>query len=215
MADELQTARLQSIDGSHDTIARLASQRTKFRGAVKALTTERDAAKAEIVALKQQVIDAAKTGGAEEIAALKATIRDNAHRGKFDELAKAAGVKPKALQDLWERSGYKAEGDVPDEAKIKVAIETQRTDRDYLFEPAAAQGEGADEGNPDTPPEPKPGPGRGQGGTQRSTGTQFQATDAQLRDPAWCFANADKLAAMSKDVSGLAVNQVASKFAIV
>jgi hypothetical protein len=190
-------------DASHDTVARLASQRSKFRAA------------AEVATLKQQVIDAAKTGGAEEIAALKATIRDNAHRGTFDRLAKAAGVKEKALNDLWERSGYKAEGDVPDESKIKAAIDKQKADRDYLFEPATEAASGAEglEG-PDTPPEPKPGPGRGQGGTQRAAGGQFQATDAQLRDPNWCFANAAKLSQVANEVAGLPVSQVSGKLAI-
>jgi hypothetical protein len=202
-------------DASHDTVARLATQRSKFRNAVKSLTVERDALKADIAKLEAAVLEAGKTGGAARIAELEGRLRDQSHRGKFNELARAAGVKAKALDDLWEKSGYKAEGDEPDESKIKAAIGKQQKDRDYLFEAASdPASEAEDLEGPDTPPEPKPGPGRGQGGTQRSTGSQFQATDAQLRDPAWCFQNAGKLAAVAGEVAGLPVSQVSGKLAI-
>jgi hypothetical protein len=210
-------------DASHDTVARLATQRSKFRAAAKNLTTERDQLRAEVTKLKGEVLEAAKTGGAARIAELEGQLRDQSHRGKFNELAKAAGVKANALDDLWERSGYKAEGDQPDEGKIASAIAKQKTDRDYLFEAATDPAEGAEgQEGPDTPPgsgersrtEPKPGPGRGQGGNQRATGGQFQATDAQLRDPAWCFANAAKLSQVANEVANLPNAQVSSKLAI-
>jgi hypothetical protein len=202
-------------DASHDTVARLASQRSKFRAAAKSLTTERDALRAEIAKLKGELLETAKTGGAARIAELEGQLRAQGHRAKFDELARAAGVKPNALDDLWEKSGYKAEGDQPDDAKIKAAIADQRTKRDYLFNAATEPAEGLEglEGV-DTPPEPKPGPGRGQGGTQRAAGGQFQASDAQLRDPAWCFANAAKLNQVASDVANLPVSQVSGKLAI-
>jgi hypothetical protein len=214
MPDEI-VARELGRDTSSATVARLAAQRTKWRTAAATLVQERDAARAEAVTAKQAAIDAAKTGGAEEIASLKATIKLNAHRGKFDELAKAAGVRPKALNDLWDKSGYKADADAPDEAAMTKAIEKQKTDRDYLFEPADQVEADADPaGFNDAPPEPKPGPGRGQGGNRPSTGTQFQATDAQLRNPEWCFANQGKIQQMAKDVATLPVASVGGKFAI-
>jgi hypothetical protein len=215
MSDPLQPAALIRADASHDTVARLATQRSKFRAVAKNLTTERDQLQAEVTKLKAEVLEAAKTGGAARIAELEGKLRDQSHRGKFNELAKAAGVKPNALDDLWERSGYKAEGDLPDEAKIAAAIAKQKTDRDYLFNPATEAAEGLEgQEGPDTPPEPKPGPGRGQGGTKRADGGQFAATDAQLRDPAWCFANAGKMAQAANDAVNLPVSQVSSKLAI-
>jgi hypothetical protein len=215
MSEPLLSGATLRADASHDTVARLATQRSKFRAAAKNLTTERDQLRAQVVKLEAAVLEAGKTGGAARIAELEGQLRDQSHRGKFDELARAAGVKPNALNDLWEKSGYKAEGDLPDEAKITAAIAKQKTDRDYLFNPAGEAAEGLEgQEGPDTPPEPKPGPGRGQGGTQRATGGQFAATDAQLRDPAWCFANAGKMTQAANDAVNLPVSQVSSKLAI-
>jgi hypothetical protein len=214
MSETLDLGRIRA-DASHDTVARLATQRSKFRAVAKTLTGERDQLRAQVVKLEAAVLEAGKTGGAARIAELEGQLRDQSHRGKFNELARAAGVRANALDDLWERSGYKAEGDVPDEARMTAAITKQKTDRDYLFEATTDPAEGLEgQEGPDTPPEPKPGPGRGQGGTQRATGGQFQATDAQLRDPAWCFANAAKLSQVANEVANLPNAQVSGKLAI-
>ena len=210
-------------DSSGPTIARLAGSRDKWRTLAEKSIPERDGLRKEVAQLKLDVIEAVKNGGAAEIAALKATIKSNAHRGKFNELATAAGVKPKALEDLWNHSGYKAEGDAPDEAAITKAIETQRTERDYLFGDAPAGDEtGVETPEPgfiDGPPEPpklvKPGVGRGQSGTQRATGDQFQMSDAQMRSPEWCFANQNKRDAAAKAVADTPTAKVGEKFAIV
>ena len=221
MPEETTVTRELRHDGATETIARLAAQRTKFRGAVAKLTTERDAANTRIAQLEADLTEARKAGPAvEELAALKAQVKLEKHRGKFDELARAAGAKEKGLADLWEKSGYKAEGDVPDEAAIKAAIARQQTERDYLFEPPGDNGQGEAEGGPDvtTPPEleqPRPGPARGQGGTRRSTGSATQVTDAQLRDPAWMMANQAKIAAAARAAADLPINQVGSKLTIV
>jgi hypothetical protein len=222
MADDIVTKELRH-DGSSETIARLAAQRTKFRGAVTKLTSERDAANARIAKLEADVLEAGKTGGATRIAELEAQIKSNAHRAKFNELAKAAGVKPNAVEDLWEKSGYKADGAEPDEKAMTKAIEAQRTARDYLFgdpnaggtTPAAGDDE-EDDGAPEVKEleQPRPGPARGQGGQKKSTGSQTQFTDAQLRDPEWCFSNAGKLAAAAKAAGDLPISQVGSKFTI-
>jgi hypothetical protein len=215
MSEPLEAAARIRGDASHDTVARLATQRSKFRAAAKNLTTERDTLRAKVTQLEAAVAEAGKTGGAARIAELEGQIRSQGHRAKFDALARAAGVKPNALDDLWERSGYKAEGDVPDEARMTATITKQKTDRDYLFNASTEAAEGAEglEG-PDTPPEPKPGPGRGQGGTQRAAGGQFAATDAQLRDPAWCFAHAAQLSQAANEVANMPVSQVSGKLAI-
>jgi hypothetical protein len=160
-------------------------------------------------------------GAAAELAALREQVKADKHRGKFNELAKAAGAKDKALDDLWEKSGYKADGDVPDTKAMAKAIEAQREARDYLFEAeVAATAPGDEEEEDDGPPVkelevPRPGPARGQGGTRRSTGSQTQFSDAQLRDPEWCFANAGKLAAAAKVAGDLPISQVGSKFSII
>ena len=221
MAEETITRELRH-DGATETIARLAAQRTKFRGAVAKLTGQRAEDATRIAQLEADLAEARKAEGAvKELADLKAKVKLDGHRGKFNELARAAGAREKALDDLWDRSGYKAEGDTPDEAAIKAAIAKQQVDRDYLFEPAPGDNGQADaeEGAEGAPlPEleqPRPGPARGQGGTRKSVGSATQITDAQMRDPLWCHANQGKIAAAAKAAADLPINQVGTKFTIV
>jgi hypothetical protein len=196
-------------EGTLDTVARLGAQRRKFKDAAKRLTEERDTLKAERDKMAKELEEAKKAAGADKIAELEGRLREQAHRGKFNELAKAAGVKEKALNDLWEKSGYKAEGDAPDETKIKAAIEGQRSERDYLFEPAAQGQQGGET------PFVVPGPGRGQGGTAQNIGNRLDVTQAQLRDPAWCFANQAHIAKIGKEVANMPTAKVTERFAIV
>jgi hypothetical protein len=198
------------------TVARLGAQRSKWKAAAKKLVAERDADKKKVEELQKQIDDLKKAGGPEEVAKLKQTIRETSHRAKFDELAKAAGAKDKALNDLWEKSGYKAEGDAPDEAKIKTAIEAQRAERDYAFN---AQGDGQQQEqlhgfDPFATEPARPGPGRGQGGAAQNQAGVFGISQQQLRDPAWCFANQAAIAKASKEAANLPLSQVANKLAI-
>ncbi len=63
----------------------------------------------------------------------KGKLRDRDHRDKFRELARAQGVtQDKAIDDLWSLSGYKAEADEVDDAKITAAISTALQGRDWL-----------------------------------------------------------------------------------
>jgi hypothetical protein len=198
-----------AAESTGDTLARLGAQRRKWKDAAKRLTEERDADRAKVTELQKQVDDLKKAPGAEKIAELEGKLREQAHRGKFNEVAKALGAKEKALNDLWEKSGYKAEGDAPDETKIKAAIEGQRTERDYLFEPAAQGQQGGET------PFVIPGPGRGQGGTAQNIGNRLDVTQAQLRDPAWCFANQAHIAKIGKEVANMPTAKVTERFAIV
>jgi hypothetical protein len=221
MAEETTVTRELRHDGATETIARLAAQRTKFRGAVAKLTGQRAEDATRIAKLEADLAEARKAEGAvKELADLKAKVKLDGHRGKFNELARAAGAREKALEDLWEKSGYKADGDLPDETAIKAAIAKQQTDRDYLFEPPGENGQGGSEGGPDESGEPeaeqpRPGPARGQGGTRKSSGSATQITDAQMRDPLWCGANQGKIAAAAKAAADLPINQVGTKFTIV
>jgi hypothetical protein len=222
MADEIVTKEL-AHDTSNATIARLANQRTKFRGAAAKLTGERDTARTELAQARADLVEAQKhAGAAAELAALREQVKADKHRGKFDELAKAAGAKHKALDDLWERSGYKADGEVPDTKAMSKLIEAQREARDYLFEAegtaaAAGDDEEDDDGAPSVPEleQPRPGPARGQGGTKKSTGSQTQMSEAQMRDPEWCFQNGAKIQAAAKAAGDLPISQVGSKFSII
>jgi hypothetical protein len=197
-------------EGNLDTVARLGAQRRKFKDAAKRLTTERDEIKAELAKAKAELDDIRKTAPDTRIKELEAKLRETTHRARFNELAKEAGVKAKALQDLWEKSGYDAKGDAPDEAAIKAAIAKQREERDYLFdagEPKPAAGDEA-------PPAPKPGPGRGQGGTASNDSGPLALTQEQLRDPAFMFRNQAKIAKAAQAALSLPKGQVAEALAI-
>jgi predicted nuclease with TOPRIM domain len=109
-------------------------------------------------------------------------LRDRDHRDKFKELAQAAGVtEKKALDDLYQLSGYKPEADDIDEKKITAAISTALQGRDWLKSPAtgaaapngqpAAAGTqtGQTAGQATSPLQP--GPGASRGGASRQTDT--------------------------------------------
>lgn len=193
-------------DGQLDTVARLGAQRRKFKDAAKRLTEERDQIKAQLEAANKSLEEAKKADLAGENARLKAQIREQAHRSKFDEIAKEAGANPKALNDLYGASGYKAEDDAPDEGKIKAAIEAQKKERDYLFAapPATEQQQG----------QLRAGPASGQGGTAGNPAGAFTASQEQLRNPQWCFEHQAELKAASDKALNKPVNRVAEHFAI-
>jgi hypothetical protein len=222
MADPIVEKELQH-DSKDGTIARLAASSKHWKGRAAEWGKERTEARTENAQLKLDLAAAKKHEGATaELATLREQVKADKHRGKFNELAKAAGAKDKALDDLWEKSGYKADGDVPNEKAMAKLIEAQREARDYLFN---AEGEGkpapGDEEEDDDIPEvpelepARPGPARGQGGTKKSTGSQTQISESQLRDPEWCFQNAGKLAAAAKAAGDLPISQVGSKFSII
>jgi predicted nuclease with TOPRIM domain len=104
-------------------------------------------------------------------------LRDRDHRDKFKELATAAGVTaPKAIEDLYQLSGYKPEKDEIDEQTIQAAIGSTLQGRDWLKSPTtaagAANGQPAGSGTRTgqapgqaTPQPPlQPGPGASRGG---------------------------------------------------
>jgi chromosome segregation ATPase len=105
-------------------------------------------------------------------------LRDRDHRDKFRELATAAGVtETKALDDLYQLSGYKADADEINEPKIQAAIAGALQGRDWLKSPAP--GAGAPNGRPaaagtqtaqaaSQATQPlQPGPGASRGGASR------------------------------------------------
>jgi hypothetical protein len=181
-----------------ETVARLASKRDKWRAAARKLTEEREAARKEADELKAKVAELEK--GTAELASLKAQFAETGHRARWAELAREAGIAdPKAQADLWDLARYQPQGE-PSDAVIKAAIDGQRTERPYLF-PQGSQTlqqiaqQATQQAQQGLPPLVVPGPGRGQGGHGSNTGTKFQVSQSQYRDPAWCMANQKALAA--------------------
>lgn len=115
-----------------------------------------------------------------EVDRLKGEIRTRDHRAVFDRVAKGKGVAEDALDLVWQTSGYKAEGDAADEAKIGVLLDGLKG------KPGVARlfGEA-----PAPAPTTTPAAGRGQGAPAVDQGARFRVTSAQMRDPEWCRAN--------------------------
>lgn len=170
-----------AADSGDGILARIAAQRRSFKEALhrerektNSLQRDLEARNAELAKLKP-LADGSRVGALEaELATLK-------HRGRFDTVARDAGARPEALDDLYKLSGYQAEGE-PDDGKIKAAIDAQKTGRAYLFGSVEDASAGVER-----PAQPGPGSGRGAG----TSAPPARYTEAQLSDPAFVMANWD------------------------
>lgn len=187
------------IDSLQKEINRLTSENATLRTEAKSrrlkgktLSEEVDGLKAQVDALAKERDNLKATVTAQPgelqqtIERLQSEIRTRDHKEAFKRLAKAAGVtQDKALDDLWQVSGYKAEADQVDEPKLTAAITAALAGRDYLkatSAPDGANGNGAgasqqtphggDNGNR----QPGPGVNRGAG-----AGDPASEYDAQFR----------------------------------
>lgn len=103
---------------------------------------------------------------------LKGEIRTRDHKGKFNEVAKELKVRPEAIDDLFNLSGYKAEGDEVNVDAIKEAIAKSLEARPYLIDGTESQ----------QPAPARPGPGAGKG-PRPTDHTGFTQTYSQAADP--------------------------------
>lgn len=189
MADDA-TVKTQSDE---NLIARLASQRSRFRDQASTAVKERDTFKAERDRLMTENAELKKTAdtsvAVKRVAELEGKLRDLDHRKVFDRTAKAKGATDAALDDLWTLSGYKAEAPEADEAALGTLIDAQKTARPYLFG-----------GTTETPkngaPPAKPGPGSGQGAGPAAVGTLN--TDQQS-DVKYMMMNFDRISADARE----------------
>lgn len=124
---------------------------------------------------------------------LTSELRGVKHKQVFDKVAVGKGARPDGLSDLYKLSGYKPEADEADEAAIGLLIDSQRSERGYLFGEAKAE-----EGSTPPPP-PKPGVGGGQGGAIK--GAQ-KFTQEQLGDAGFVMRNYDAVVAYASEQAG-------------
>ena len=130
----------------------LQTQLDEVKGQITTLTTDRDGLKAKADA-KPGELQA-------ELDRLKGEIRTRDHRDVFTRLAKDSGVtQPKALEDLWSLSGYKAESDTADEKQITAVITSALQGRDWLKAAPLVDTSKTKVADAATPP----GPGQGRG----------------------------------------------------
>ena len=146
----------------------LTSERDEYRDALSSVSEERDGLKATPEASAR-------------IAELEAKIRDRTHYDKFAELARGEKAKENAVKNLWKLSDYKAEGDEPDEAKLKEVLKRLKAEADYAFDAADAPG------SPNKPPLPAPPAGgrsaRNDGGDGTVLTADMLANPAFMLDP--------------------------------
>lgn len=175
-----------------DVIGRLKAQRAILQKTLKETRADTEAIRKQNADLTARIADLEKRAGggaAERVKELEAQIRERAHRDVFDRIATQKGGRPEALNDLWRLSEYTPEADVADEATIGSLIDTQKSERAYLFGPASPNGA------PAPPPPPrKPGVGSGQGAPNPAPGQVPAPDDPRWSDVRWQWDNFDKIA---------------------
>lgn len=173
------------------TISRIGGKLRDARKQLTELTAERDAAVRAREAAATAAEKAAKDFDAEpsraEVQRLKGELRERDHRAAWERAMAERGVPPDARDLVYKNSGYRAEAEAPDADAITARLEAMAA------EPGVSRL--LQEGPPPSPP-----PGSGQGGWDGAAG-KFRVTTDQLRDGAWCMANADRLRQARQDGS--------------
>lgn len=81
----------------------------------------------------QQKYETAPSAHLQELNQLKEQIREQTHKSKFTEVASKLNLRKEAIDDAWGLSGYKVEGEEPDEAVITTALKGLVESRRYLL----------------------------------------------------------------------------------
>lgn len=147
---------------------------TDLRARVEAMEREREELKAR----------ADSSIHLKELERLRGEMRQGKHRQVFNDLALKLGANPKALDDVFSSSGWKADTDEVDVETMGSAISEVLANKDYLKAsvswdgvPPAAQGK-------DRSRLPKPAPAGGRGGRVDGVGPQIDLERAKS-DPAY------------------------------
>lgn len=149
---------------------------------VKELTTTNGALTDDNKKLAARVAELEKQLGTpgekdQRITELEGQVLTFKHKGEFAKVAKAAGVRDDAVDDLYTALGYKAEGE-PDAEKLKTAIEGAKASKGWAFSaPAGDDGKGQGQQQ-----QQKPIPGAGRGGANGGTDATL-ITAEQRADP--------------------------------
>lgn len=179
--------RIDELTSENATIKQEAKSR-RLKG--KSLQEELDGLKTQVDSLTKErdTLKAAATAQPHELQStidtLRSQIRERDHKDAFKRLAKDAGAKTEdnAIADLWNASGYKADSDAIDDAKITAAIASALAGRDWLKAAQAPDGangngagastqtaHGADNGNR------LPGPGVNRGAAAGDPASEWDA----------------------------------------
>ena len=173
------------------SLHRLGQQVAEVREQMKAIAGERDAAvkardeAAAAAARAAQDFDAAPHKA--EAERLRGELRERDHRAAWERAMAERGVPTDARDLVYKNSGYKAEVEAPDADAIMARLEAMAAEPGVSRLLAEA-----------APPPPPPGSGQGR---RDAAGGKWRVTMDQLRDGAWCMANADRLRQARQDGS--------------
>lgn len=179
-------------------VARRMVGTQRLKDAIANLTTQRDEANKRADKAEKAFADYQAKQDASPLnkqnAQLKQKLRDVEHRKTFDELAAEKGVtNKKAVDTLYEKSGWKADNDEFDADEMGATIDTALEEHSYLKTPAPNGQQNS--------ATPKPGVGSGQGANGRRKPSIdpniIEDDDWRMNDASWQAANWDKMVASS------------------
>lgn len=172
------------LDERTDTVRRIGGKLRDARKERRDLVTSRDAAiaerDAERAAREKALQDYDASPHKAEAERLRGQLRDRDHRAAFDRVAEARGIAKDARDLAWQYSGYRAEGDTPDEDAIGKALDAMKE------RPGGARLYG------ESGPPPAPAVGSGRGGRDSTPGV-MRVTQAQLADGKWCMEHSSEM----------------------
>jgi hypothetical protein len=162
--------------------AKIGAKIRQYAGENKTLATENATLKdqlakltAKVTTLESQVSNPSKDRA--RVAELEKQIRDDRHRSAFTRLAKAAGAADDLVDDLYDRSGYTAEGDEPDDDQLAQVLDEVKAKKPSAFGRTAAA-------EPVVPGKPAPKPVAGAGRGEPHRGKDGTIITAEMRaDP--------------------------------
>jgi hypothetical protein len=109
-------------------VAALKEKNTSLESQIATLTTENSG-------LKSQVSN--PSADRKRVQELLGEIKAGKHKAAFAKLAKDAGAAEDLIEDLYERSGYKAEADDPDDEALAAVLDELKEKKPSAFRPPA------------------------------------------------------------------------------
>lgn len=160
------------LAGVHEDLKEVRGEARDRRHEGKKLAEQLDALAKERDQFKLKA-EADPEGLKGQVNELTGKLRDVSHRTAFAKVAQDLKVSdPTKIADLYALSGYKAEADQPDEAKLVETIQTALKGRPYFLDTAAGAAQTAPGGAGATTAQlgGKPGPGAERGQSVTSEG---------------------------------------------
>lgn len=173
-------------------LARFRVKAERYRAQLESLKRDMEELKGKLEATEREREEfrtkADSSIHAKELERMKSEIRSVKHRHAFEAIAREAGANPKAIDDVFAASGWKAETDEVDMDAMKAAVESLKEQKDYYFSgSSAAESKSV-----------KPAPGSGKGAPVLGGGPVI-SEDLAANDPGYAMRNWDKISKFYRD----------------